>query len=63
MERLPHGTRRLAVQLRTPIKESLLWDVLTDYDKLSEFIVLANFTLRETVFEVGQKQLHSYAHG
>ncbi len=38
MESLPNGTRRLAVQLRTPIKMSVLWSVLTDYDQLSQFI-------------------------
>jgi|TARA_X000000368_G_scaffold96274_1_gene73908 ribosome-associated toxin RatA of RatAB toxin-antitoxin module len=38
MERLPHGTRRLAVQLRTPLDLDLLWQVLTDYDQLSSFI-------------------------
>ena len=38
MERLPHGIRRLAVQLRTPISTNVLWSVLTDYDHLSDFI-------------------------
>ena len=64
MERLPHGVRRLAVQLRTPIKESLLWDVLTDYDKLSEFIPnLASSTVLERtgnrvrLNQVGSQQL------
>ena len=38
MERLPQGTRRLAVQLRTPLGLDLLWNVLTDYDQLSNFI-------------------------
>lgn len=38
MEVMPNGTRRLAVQLRTPLPSSLLWSVLTDYDQLSEFI-------------------------
>ena len=38
MERLPHGIRRLAVQLRTPISTNILWSVLTDYDHLSDFI-------------------------
>ncbi len=46
MERLPKGTRRLAAQLRTPIQRSLLWSVLTDYEKLSTFIPnLASSTL------------------
>ena len=46
MEHLPNGTRRLAVQLRTPIKTAVLWSVLTDYDHLSQFIPnLATSTL------------------
>ena len=64
MERLPHGARRQAVQLRTPIKESLLWDVLTDYDKLSEFIpnlasskVLERTGNRVRLNQVGSQQL------
>lgn len=38
MERLPHGTRRLAAQLRTDLDPQWLWAVLTDYDNLSRFI-------------------------
>ena len=38
MERLPHGTRRLAAQLTTKISVNSLWAVLTDYEKLSDFI-------------------------
>jgi ribosome-associated toxin RatA of RatAB toxin-antitoxin module len=38
MERLPGGTRRLAVQLRTDLHPQWLWAVLTDYDQLSRFI-------------------------
>ncbi|MEY4297266.1 MAG: hypothetical protein RLZZ423_445 [Cyanobacteriota bacterium] len=38
MERLPGGTRRLAVQLRTNLDPQWLWAVLTDYDQLSRFI-------------------------
>ena len=64
MERLPKGTRRLAVQLRTPISTSLLWAVLTDYDKLSEFIpnlVSSNVLSREGdrvhLKQVGSQQL------
>ena len=38
MERLPHGKRRLAVQLRLPVEPSWLWKVLTDYDNLHRFI-------------------------
>ena len=38
MERLPHGTRRLAVRLRMDIDPTWLWAVLTDYANLSQFI-------------------------
>ena len=38
MERLPQGTRRLAVQLRTPLPVDVLWQVLTDYERLESFI-------------------------
>jgi hypothetical protein len=38
MERLPGGTRRLAVQLRLAIDPTWIWAVLTDYDQLSRFI-------------------------
>jgi len=38
MERLPHGTRRLAVRLRTTLDPTWLWAVLTDYANLSQFI-------------------------
>jgi ribosome-associated toxin RatA of RatAB toxin-antitoxin module len=38
MERLPQGTRRLAVQLRTALDPQWLWAVLTDYDNLNRFI-------------------------
>ena len=38
MERLPGGTRRLAVQLRLNLDPQWLWAVLTDYDSLSRFI-------------------------
>lgn len=38
MERLPMGTRRLAVQLRLAIDSQWLWSVLTDYDNLHRFI-------------------------
>ncbi len=64
MERLPHGARRLAVQLRTPIKEALLWEVLTDYDHLSDFIpnlasstVVARKEKRVQLNQVGSQQL------
>ena len=38
MERLPGGTRRLAVQLRLALDPQWIWAVLTDYDQLSRFI-------------------------
>jgi len=38
MERLPNGTRRLAALLRTNINIDAIWNVLTDYDRLSELI-------------------------
>jgi ribosome-associated toxin RatA of RatAB toxin-antitoxin module len=38
MERLPQGTRRLAVQLRLPLSPEWLWAVLTDYANLNRFI-------------------------
>ncbi|MBM5799343.1 MAG: oligoketide cyclase [Cyanobacteria bacterium K_DeepCast_35m_m2_023] len=38
MERLPQGTRRLAVRLRMDLDPAWLWAVLTDYANLSRFI-------------------------
>ena len=38
MERLPHGTRRLAVQLRLSLAPEWIWSVLTDYDHLDSVI-------------------------
>jgi ribosome-associated toxin RatA of RatAB toxin-antitoxin module len=38
MERLPQGTRRLAVRLRMDLAPEWLWAVLTDYANLSRFI-------------------------
>lgn len=38
MERLPEGTRRLAVQLRLALHPDWLWAVLTDYANLSRYI-------------------------
>lgn len=55
MERLPQGTRRLAVQLRTPLGVDLLWKVLTDYDRLSTFI--PNLT-SSTVLGRGDNSVH-----
>ena len=38
MERLPEGTRRLAIQLRMDVDPEWLWAVLTDYPNLSRYI-------------------------
>jgi ribosome-associated toxin RatA of RatAB toxin-antitoxin module len=38
MERLPQGTRRLAIQLRLGLDPQWLWAVLTDYANLNRFI-------------------------
>ncbi|MCP9774217.1 SRPBCC family protein [Cyanobium sp. HWJ4-Hawea] len=38
MERLPQGTRRLAVQLRLALDPKWIWGVLTDYANLSRYI-------------------------
>jgi len=38
MERLPQGTRRLAIRLRMDLAPEWLWAVLTDYANLSRFI-------------------------
>jgi hypothetical protein len=38
MERLPQGVRRLAVQLRLAPAPQEIWNVLTDYENLAEFI-------------------------
>ena len=52
MERMPMGVRRLAVQLRSPIPEQLFWDVLTDYENLSQFI--PNLSTSELIQRQGQ---------
>ena len=49
---MPAGTRRLAVQLRSPIPVGVLWDVLTDYTHLAEFI--PNLSSSELVMRDGQ---------
>jgi len=38
IERLPSATRRLAAQLRLPLAEAAVWEVLTDYESLPSFI-------------------------
>lgn len=38
MERLPHGKRRLAIQLRLDAQPASIWNVITDYDNLHRFI-------------------------
>ena len=52
MERLPQGTRRLAVELKSPLPVQLLWDVLTDYENLSRFI--PNLSSSELIQRQGQ---------
>ena len=51
MERLPHGVRRLAVQLRTPLPVEVLWQVLTDYEQLESFI--PNLASSELIYREG----------
>ena len=53
MERLPNGTRRLAALLRTPINIDSIWNVLTDYDHLSELI--PNLASSELIARNGNK--------
>ena len=53
MERLPNGTRRLAALLRTPINIDSIWNVLTDYDHLSELI--PNLASSEVVSRDGNR--------
>ena len=53
MERLPNGTRRLAALLRTPITVDSIWNVLTDYDHLSELI--PNLASSEVVSREGNR--------
>lgn len=38
MERLPEGTRRLAIRLRLALDPRWIWEVLTDYPNLSCYI-------------------------
>jgi ribosome-associated toxin RatA of RatAB toxin-antitoxin module len=38
IERLPGSTRRLAAQLMLPLPIQSLWEVLTDYEQLTQFI-------------------------
>ncbi len=67
MERLPHGTRRLAAQLRTPLKFDQLWGILTDYDQLSRYIpnlvkssLLSRDGNRVTLRQVGSQNLMGF---
>ena len=64
IERLPQGVRRLAVQLRTDQTVDHLWQVLTDYEGLSDFIPnLSSSKLIErsgnqvTLAQIGSQQL------
>ena len=52
MERLPQGTRRLAAELKSSLPVQLLWDVLTDYENLSQFI--PNLSTSELIQRQGQ---------
>tara|TARA_Y100001968_G_scaffold330133_1_gene381148 strand:- start:79 stop:651 length:573 start_codon:yes stop_codon:yes gene_type:complete len=53
MEVLPNGTRRLAAQLRTQNPFQELWQILTNYDQLSEFI--PNLSKSEVIFRDGNE--------
>ena len=64
VERLPQGVRRLAVQLRTDQCVDHLWQVLTDYESLSDFIpnlssskLIQRSGNRVTLAQVGSQQL------
>ena len=47
------GVRRLAAQLRTPTPVSLLWEVLTDYERLEDFI--PNLSSSKLISREGRK--------
>ena len=49
MEKLSGGTRRLAAQLTTSASFDSLWDVLTDYDRLSLYI--PNLLLSKKIYQ------------
>ncbi len=53
MERLPNGVRRLAAQIRTKVDLNSIWRVLTDYERLSEFI--PNLAVSKLISRDGQK--------
>ena len=53
MEVLPGGTRRLAAQLTTFSEFDCLWNVLTSYNQLSEFI--PNLLSSEVLSRVGNR--------
>ena len=53
MERLPNGVRRLAAVLRTPILIDSIWNVLTDYDHLSE--VIPNLASSKVLYREGNQ--------
>jgi len=61
MEVLPAGTRRLAAQLSTPLEICYLWEVLTSYEKLSEFIpnLLSSEVLSRVENQIFLKQIGS----
>ena len=53
MEIMPQGTRRLAAQLRTSLSFESLWLILTDYNRLSEYI--PNLTSSSLLSRNGRK--------
>ncbi len=59
MEVLPGGSRRLAAQLTTIIDFDSLWEVLTNYDQLSEFIpnLLSSVVISRVDNQVHLKQV------
>ena len=61
MEVLPGGTRRLAAQLTTLLDFDPIWYVLTNYNKLSEFIpnLFSSEVISRTENEVHLKQVGS----
>ena len=61
MEVLPGGTRRLAAQLTTFLDFDSLWKVLTDYNRLSDFIpnLLSSEVLLKADNHVHLKQVGS----
>ena len=61
MEVLPGGTRRLAAQLTTFVDFDSLWQVLTNYNQLSEFIpnLISSVVISRAENQVQLKQIGS----